>query len=117
MSLPAVPTSSAPSDARGAEPFPQIIEAETQSWEEPHPGVPLTILDSTSMQALGRTPSGGWRGDMAAKGYGYFRARPGVARRYARPTMRPRVSRSPRHKHETNYTTRQEDAAHDELTP
>jgi len=62
---------------------------------------------------------------MAAKGYGYFRTRSGVARRYARPTMRPRVSRSPRYtkqncleEAETNYTTQQQDdSGVDELTP
>lgn len=35
------------------------------------------------------------RGDMAAKGYGYFRSKSGVSRRYQRPTMRPRLARLP----------------------
>ncbi|KAB5585784.1 hypothetical protein GE09DRAFT_1210372 [Coniochaeta sp. 2T2.1] len=119
--------SSAPAVAAGgAEPSQQQTGARTQSWEEPHPGVPFPLQDESDMQALVRTPSGGWRGDMAAKGYGYFRTRSGVARRSVRPGLRPRMTRSTRiiqqtgledTDSETDYTTRGNETAQEPQTP
>ncbi|OIW27766.1 hypothetical protein CONLIGDRAFT_450055 [Coniochaeta ligniaria NRRL 30616] len=97
MSLPAVSTSSTiGGDVGGTEPSQQQPVGRPQGWEEPHPGVPIPLEEPTGMQALSKLPSEAWRGDMAAKGYGYFRTRSGVARRYSRPGMRPRTTKSPR---------------------
>lgn len=97
MSLPAVSTSSeAGSDIGGTKPSQQQTVGRTQAWEEPHPGVPIPLEEPNGIQASTRSPSEAWRGDMAAKGYGYFRARSGVARRYSRPGMRPRLTKSSR---------------------
>jgi hypothetical protein len=113
MSLPAASTGSAPAhDDGGAEPSLQKVLERTHSWEEPHPGVPIPLQEGTGMQASSRFPSEAWRGDMAAKGYGYFRNKSGVARRYSRPGIRPRLVRSPRTlqqnspQEETSYTRR-----------
>jgi hypothetical protein len=97
MSPPAVKTSSATGgDVDGAEPSHQQTAERTQRWEEPHPGVPIPLEAGTVMQASSRIPSEAWRGDMAARGYGYFRTRSGVARRYSRPSMRVRTTKPPR---------------------
>ncbi|KAJ9133657.1 hypothetical protein NKR19_g8958 [Coniochaeta hoffmannii] len=95
MSLPAASTSSTTADTDGgAEPSLEGSLEGTRSWEEPHPGVPIPLQERTGTQGLSRLPSEAWSGDMAAKGYGYVRNKPGVARRYARPAMRPRLVRS-----------------------
>jgi hypothetical protein len=71
------------------------------NWDEPHPGVPMPLQEGSGTPASGGLPSEAYRGDMAAKGYGYFKYKTGVARRYARPTMRPHLKRS-----ETSYSAR-----------